>query len=278
MNDARYTDVATEPEKNSVSCDTVRFYPEKPEKVYLYGTCLVDLFYPEAGMAAVKLLQSQGVDVVFPEQQSCCGQPAYTSGYNNQAQQVAKSQINCLSEQQWPVVILSGSCGGMLRHHYPALFKQQPEWEEKADNLASRVFEFTEFLVHVLHFQPEDLGSKEQVVLHTSCSARREMNVHRTCARLIEQCANVSLLKQEHEYECCGFGGTFAVRYPEISEAMVSDKVEALCAMQADRMVTADCGCLLNITGAVEYKNKNLRGEHIAVWLWNRVNLIPTNT
>ena len=271
MVDNLSSDIIANKEMSHVNQNPIRFYPPKPDKVYLYGTCLIDLFYPEAGIAALNLLQSQDIEVIFPEQQSCCGQPAYTSGYNAQATQVAKSQIKCLSEPPWPVVILSGSCGGMLRHHYPALFKQEQEWEKKAENLASRVFEFTEFLVHVLNLRIQDKGRKENIVLHTSCSARREMNVHKTGAKLVEQCCNVTQLKQDHEYECCGFGGTFAVRYPEISEAMVNDKVNALCATRADRLITADCGCLMNIAGAAEYKNIKLPGEHIASWLWKRM-------
>ena len=187
---------------------TPQHYPKKPGKIYLYGTCLVDMFYPMAGMDAIELLEQQGVEVIFPANQSCCGQPAYTSGYEEEARAVAKSQIECF-DQPWPVVILSGSCGGMMRHHYLKLFKDDPEWEERAAELANRVFEFTEFLVNVLDYHPKDRGKEQEVVLHTSCTARREMNVNQTGARIIDECSNVTRLIHDHESECCGFGGTF---------------------------------------------------------------------
>lgn len=246
-----------------------REYPDRPEQVYLYGTCLVDLFYPEAGMDAAALLESCGIRVIYPQAQTCCGQPAYTSGYEQPAASVARSQI-ALFPKPWPVIVLSGSCAGMIRHHYPSLFQNEPIWQQKAEALSERVFEFTEFLINVLDYQPSDTGICEQVTLHTSCTARREMQVHKSGATLLDRCHKVDQLKQDHEAECCGFGGTFSIRYPEISGAMVTDKIDALIATGASKVISADCGCLMNITGAAKQQNKRLEGEHIASWLLRR--------
>lgn len=246
-----------------------RKYPDHPEQVYLYGTCLIDLFYPEAGIDATTLLESCEIRVHYPRAQTCCGQPAYTSGYEQPAISVARSQIE-LFPNPWPVVVLSGSCAGMMRHHYPRLFQGEPVWQQKANALAERVFEFTEFLINVVDYHPQDQGAFEQITLHTSCTARREMQVHESGATLVDRCNNVNRLKQDHEPECCGFGGTFSVRYPDISGAMVTDKVDALIATGAPKVISADCGCLMNITSAAKQQNKSLEGEHIASWLLKR--------
>ncbi len=245
-----------------------RVYPSRPEKIYLYGNCLIDLLQPEAGLDALKLLEREGIEVVFPEQQTCCGQPAYTSGYDDEARTVARMQMDIMSEE-WPIVILSGSCGGMMHHHYPSLFKGLPE-EQQAKYFASRVFEFTEFLVHILNYQPEDQGNHQTVAVHTSCSARREMNVHKTGWLLIDSLKNVVRKVHDHEFECCGFGGSFCVRYPDISGAMVNDKVKAITDIKPDRLISADYACLMNINGALDFQGYELKGTHIASYLWER--------
>ncbi|MRI31586.1 oxidoreductase [Endozoicomonas sp. OPT23] len=248
-----------------------RAYPEKPEKVYLYGTCLVDLLQPEAGLDALKLLEQEGIDVVFPDKQTCCGQPAYTSGYDDEARAVARMQMEVMAEN-YPVVVLSGSCGGMMHHHYPSMFKGLPE-ENHAKKFADRVFEFTEFLVHVLNYQPEDKGEPQTVAVHTSCSARREMNVHKTGWQLIDSLKNVARKVHDHEFECCGFGGSFCVRYPDISGAMVNDKVKAITDIEPDRLISADYACLMNINGALDFQGHELKGTHIASYLWERTSM-----
>lgn len=221
-------------------------------------------------MDAISLLESCGIKVTYPQAQTCCGQPAYTSGYERPAISVAKSQIDLFPEP-WPVIVLSGSCAGMMRHHYPRLFQNDPQWQQKAEVLSEKVFELTEFLVNVLDLQLNDIGLPERVSLHTSCTARREMQVHKSGATLVDRCQNVNRLIHDHEAECCGFGGTFSVRYPEISGAMVTDKVDALIATGASKVISADCGCLMNITGAAKHQNKPLEGEHIASWLRRRM-------
>lgn len=246
----------------------VKLYPPRPEKVYFFGTCLIDMFYPEAGLDGIRLLEREGIEVVFPDDQTCCGQPAYTSGYHDEARAVAEAQLALLVEP-WPIIVPSGSCGGMMRTHYPQLFAGTPR-EAEARDVASRIYELTEFLVHVCHIKLADKGRPEKVAMHTSCSARREMGLADTGPALLAQLEGVEVVEQARATECCGFGGTFAVRHPEVSAAMVEDKTQAIEAAGAEHFVTSDCGCLMNIGGRFEHQKKALGGEHIASYLWRR--------
>jgi len=248
-----------------------RTYPQqKPTQVYLFGTCVVDLFYPEAGMDSIHLLEREGLRVHFPQAQSCCGQPAYTSGYTEEARAVARTQLALFAEP-WPVVVPSGSCAGMLRHHYAELFADEPETLRQVQDLAERTYELAEFLLHVCQVDYQDRGAPTKVALHTSCSARREMQTHLHGRALLGQLEAVERVDHDHESECCGFGGTFSVRMPDISGAMVADKTRALQDSGAAQVLTADCGCLMNINGALEKQRAALRGEHLASFLWRRI-------
>lgn len=247
-----------------------RRYPNrKPTDVYLFGTCVLDLFFPAAGMDAIQLLEREGLRVHFPQGQSCCGQPAYTSGYTDEAREVARAQL-ALFGRDWPVVVPSGSCAGMFRHHYVELFRDEPETLEQAASLAERTYELAEFLLEVCRIGLKDHGEPVKVALHTSCSARREMNTHLHARALLAQLGQVERVDHDHESECCGFGGTFSVRMPDISGAMVRDKTAALKDSGADEVVSADCGCLLNINGAFDKQRDELRGEHLASFLLRR--------
>ncbi len=257
----------------------MRIYPAKPDKVYFYATCLVDLFDPDAGLDAITLLKQQNIEVIYVEKQTCCGQPAYTSGYDDEAKSVALSQI-ALFPEPYPVIVLSGSCGGMMHHHYRRLFAGSAQ-ETMVNAFCDRVFEFTEFLVHVCRAKLQDHGPDTSVVMHTSCAARREMNVHITATQLLNQLEHVELKIQDYESECCGFGGTFSVRHPNISQAMVEDKTHHLKATQADHLVSADWGCLLNINGALEFQHQQgetttMQGRHLASFLRERTLPKPT--
>ncbi|CAG0910026.1 unnamed protein product, partial [Cyprideis torosa] len=226
-------------------------------------------------VSAVQLIQREGVKVIFPQDQTCCGQPAWNSGYRDEARQVARQQIK-LFKKNIPIVVPSGSCGGMMKTHYPELFAGQPD-EREAFHVSQRIFELTEFLVDVLQIRLQDLGAPVSVAVHTSCSARREMGVADKIESLLQQLEQVTLLEQDHKPECCGFGGTFAIKQPEISAAMVEDKTTAIRATGAERLVTQDCGCMMNISGAFayQYEQKNLpqpKSQHIAEFLWERTN------
>ena len=243
----------------------LRYYPKNVTKAYLFGTCLIDGFFPDSGIDAIELLAHHGVEVIYPQGQTCCGQPAYNSGYQDQAKAVALQQVAQFPEDI-PIIVLSGSCGGMMRHHYKELLADEAEIQSFCD----RIYEFTEFLVHVLNIQLSDKGDGERVALHTSCAARREMGVHITGRHLIEQLENVELITHDYESECCGFGGTFSVKHGDISAAMVADKTKHLKNADVVRYISADWGCMMNINGALEYQKSQLKGQHIASYLRER--------
>jgi len=255
---------------------STRIYPDRPTDVYLFATCLIDQFAPQAGLDAVRLLEREGIRVHYPQAQTCCGQPAHSSGYPQEARAVALQQLN-LFDQPWPVVVPSGSCGGMMRLHYPHLFADDPELHARAVALSGRIFELGEFLVHVVNFNREDLGGDSVIALHTSCHARRQMGSHDTSVALLDTLKHVRVVEQTRIEECCGFGGTFSLLYPEISEAIVTDKVAAIKEAGAQQVVSADCGCLLNITGRAAKQDElagrkipSLPGVHLASFLWSR--------
>ncbi len=242
--------------------------PSHPEKVYFFGTCVVDLFFPAAGLAGIKLLQAAGLEVIFPQGQSCCGQPAYNSGFLDEARAVAWSQIKLFSKD-YPVILPSGSCAGMMKKHYPSLFRGRPEQAE-AEDFAARVYELTQFLVDVLDMKFDDLGEPTKVTWHPSCHSMREMGVGDQPKSLLRQLSKVELVELPRERECCGFGGTFSVRQPEVSAAMVTDKIDAIAETGAEMVVSGDCGCLLNIGGALEKAESRAHPKHIAEFLWER--------
>jgi L-lactate dehydrogenase complex protein LldE len=242
--------------------------PTRPEKVYFFGTCLIDLCYPQAGMAGIELLQREGIQVVYPQAQSCCGQPAYNAGFPEEAKKAARQQLKAFP-RDYPIVIPSGSCGGMLKYHYPKLFANQPEAAE-AQRFASRVFELTEFLVTVLDVKLEDRGQPIRVTWHSSCSALREMRVIDYSKSLLRQLKNVELIELQRERECCGFGGTFSVKQPELSAAMVGDKVADIEQTSAALLLSGDCGCLMNIGGALKHRNIPIPARHVAEFLLER--------
>jgi L-lactate dehydrogenase complex protein LldE len=242
---------------------------KKPNTVYYFGTCLMDMFYPEAGMAGIRLIQREGVRVIFPRQQTCCGQPAYNSGFPKEAKKVALKQIEIFPEN-YAIVVPSGSCAGMMKHHYPLLFAGDAQLES-VKQFSNRIYELSEFLVKVLKIKLEDRGRPIKVTWHSSCHALREMHIVDDSKSLIRQLKNVELVELQHESECCGFGGTFAVKQPAISGAMVADKVADIQQTGASRVLTGDCGCLININGAMEYQNVPAEGQHLAEFIWERI-------
>lgn len=244
----------------------IKIYPPKPAKVYLYVTCLVNHFSPNTGMDALAMLEREGIEVIVITEQTCCGQPAYNAGFIEQSMQVAQSQI-ALFPLPIPIVILSGSCGGMMRKHYPTLLVNHPTVQA----FSQRLYEFSEFLLHVCQVKLHDQGTTTNITLHTSCSGRREMGIHNTGMKLLSQLKQVTVVEHEYSQECCGFGGTFSVKQAEISAAMVEDKSIHLSRSNCDSFVSTDWGCLLNINGALQYQKSSLRGEHLATFLNKRV-------
>jgi L-lactate dehydrogenase complex protein LldE len=225
----------------------------RPPTVYFYSTCVVDLMAPQAGVDAIRLLQEAGIEVVFPKAQSCCGQPAYTSGFFDEARRVAQSQLSIFPEP-WPIVVPSGSCAGMMKHHWPKLFAGDPALQAQAQAIADRIVEWGAFAQAVpgLALPAAPVARPVKVALHTSCTARREMGTHVPSEALLRALPDVEVVQQARVTECCGFGGTFSARHPDISGAMVTDKLDALRDTGADVVVSADCGCLLNLHHAAE--------------------------
>lgn len=244
---------------------------KRPTRIYFFATCLVDLLFPAAGLSAMQLLRRAGIEVVLPRDQTCCGQPAFNAGFRNAALGVARAQLAAFSEPL-PVVVPSGSCAGMLRKHWPTLFAGQAD-ETAARALASRTWELTEFLVDVLDIRLADLGPATRVAVHCSCSARRELGVADRIEQLLRQLDGIEVLEPARATECCGFGGTFAIKLADVSGAMVQDKTAALRATGADCVVSQDCGCLMNIGGAFERQGSSPQVQHIAEFLWQRTTL-----
>lgn len=247
-----------------------RPYPPKPREVYFFGTCLIDLLYPQAGLAAVELLEREGVRVIFPQDQTCCGQPPFNSGYREQARAVARAQM-ALFPKPIPVIVPSGSCGAMLAVHYPDLFADDPEAVRAAREFSARVFEWSDFVVNVLRVRWEDRGPQVAVTYHPSCHLLRGLGVDRAPITLLQQLARVELRPLPDAAQCCGFGGTFAVKQAPISEAMVADKCAAVAETGAQVLVSVDCGCLMNIGGALAKRGSAVRAVPLPLFLKERV-------
>jgi L-lactate dehydrogenase complex protein LldE len=229
----------------------------------LFVTCLVDLFRPSVGFAVVRLLQRLGVEVVVPPEQTCCGQPAYNNGDFETAREIARQVIAAFASYDH-VVIPSGSCAGMLVRHYPELFRDEPETLAQAQSLASRTRELSAFLAEFGGERVIDAQFSGRVAIHDSCSALRELGIRAAPRALLAKVAGVEPVELKDAEVCCGFGGTFCVKYPDISARMVSDKAEAVTASGADVLVSCDLGCLMNIAGRLRRTGSPVRVYHLA--------------
>jgi L-lactate dehydrogenase complex protein LldE len=225
-------------------------------RVGLFATCLVDLFRPSVGFAAVKLIEEAGCQVEVPGLQTCCGQPAYNSGDKADAAAIAKRTI-ILFEGFDYVVVPSGSCGGMLKEHYPELLAGEPDWQARAKALSERTWELMAFLHDVRGMRRVVARYDGVVTYHDSCSGLRELGVKRQPRTLLDSVQGLTLRELPGAETCCGFGGTFCVKYPEISDKMVASKAEDILATGADTLLAGDMGCLMNMAG----KLKRLRTE-----------------
>ena len=232
-------------------------------QVALFVTCLVDLMRPRIGFAAIKLLDDAGCQVHVPLQQTCCGQPAYNNGDFHRAQAIARGVIEAF--EQFPYVVApSGSCAGMLRFHYPRLFENDPEWLPRARGLAQRTHELSEFLTDVAGVAEVHSQFGNVVTYHDSCSSLREMGVSAQPRKLLRTVQGLELRELADPEECCGFGGTFCVKYPEISTHMVDRKVHAIEQTGAAAVLAGDLGCLLQIAGRLSRQGSAVRAFHVA--------------
>jgi L-lactate dehydrogenase complex protein LldE len=232
-------------------------------RVGLFVTCLADLMRPSVGFAAVKLLEDAGCTVLVPAAQTCCGQPALNSGDSVDARAIAKNVIDAFAGFDY-VVGPSGSCMGTLRQDYPALFPDEPDWRARAEDLSRRSFELLSFLVDVLKVQTVDARFDGTVTYHDSCAGLRELGVRAQPRQLLAGVTGLTLTEMVGTEECCGFGGTFCVKYPEISTKMVDDKIAHIQASGAGTVIGGDLGCLLNIAGRIQRRGLPVRVMHTA--------------
>lgn len=232
-------------------------------RVGLFATCLMDLFRPSVGFAAVKLLEDAGCIVEVPAGQTCCGQPGYNSGDFVAARALARQTIECFAGFDY-VVGPSGSCMATIRHDYPKLFADDPQWLPRAQELARRSFELLSFLVDVRGMRRVDARYACDVTYHDSCSGLRSLGVKDQPRTLLESVAGLRLREMRDADVCCGFGGTFCVKYPDISTKLASDKVANIEASGAGTLVGGDLGCLMNIAGRLARLGKPVRVYHTA--------------
>ncbi len=231
--------------------------------VTLFIQCLVDGIYPEVGEAMVAIFRKLGIHLTCPTQQTCCGQPAFNSGYQEEARVAAKRFID-IFETADAIVCPSGSCVTMVRHHYPQLFEGDAAWLPRARHVAARTYELTEYLVDILGV--DDLGAHFDgvVTYHDSCHLLRNLRIKEQPRALLRKVSGVEFIEMNDSDHCCGFGGSFSFKYADISAAMAQDKVNNIIDSGADTVVGCDMGCLMNIQGMLSRKGSSLRVMHIA--------------
>lgn len=236
---------------------------KKSPRVALFVTCLVDLFRPTVGFAAVKLLEQADCTVEVPLTQTCCGQPAYNSGDRRDAKAIALQVIAGFAGYDY-VVTPSGSCAGMIKVHYPEMFADDPLNRGRAEELASRTWELVSFLVDICGLRQLEASWRRVVTYHDACSGLRELAVREQPRRLLASIKGLEMRELPGAEICCGFGGTFCVKYPEISDKMVSDKVADIAATGAEAVLAGDLGCLLNIAGKLSRQGGQIEVRHVA--------------
>ncbi|ALG67510.1 (Fe-S)-binding protein [Beggiatoa leptomitoformis] len=243
-------------------------------RVALFVTCLVDMFRPSVGFAALKLLTQAGCHVDVPTAQTCCGQPAYNNGDVADTEAIAKNVITAFQDYDY-VVAPSGSCAGMLRHHYTELFQTDPVWQEKARQFSAKCHELISFLVDVCKLTTVHAEFAQSVTYHDSCSGLRELNVKQQPRQLLQSVNGLQLLEMPDCEVCCGFGGTFCIKYPDISTRMVSDKVLDIQNTGAQTLLAGDLGCLLNMAGRLSRLNVPVKAYHVAEVLADMTQITP---
>ncbi len=235
-----------------------------PETVQLFVTCILDTLYPQVGDAVVRVLERVGAQVAFPAGQTCCGQPAFNAGLRAQARPAAMQTIRVFEQTEGPVVVPSGSCAAMIRHGYAELFAGDPAWLPRAQALAKRTYEFSEFLVDYLGIV--DVGARfpGKIAYHSSCHLLRDLGVSRQPRLLLEAVRQAELVDLPFAEDCCGFGGVFSAEHPEISTAMLERKIGNIQASSAPVIVSCNSGCITNINGGLHRRSLSQRAMHIA--------------
>lgn len=234
-------------------------------RVALFVTCLVDFYRPSVGFAAIRLLEAAGCDVEVPRAQTCCGQPAYNSGDRAGARAVARGLLDAFAGFDY-VVVPSGSCGGMLKKHLPDLFAEDPDLRPRAEALSAKSFELVSFLVDVMRFEGMEaaLPAPAKVTYHDSCAGLRELGVKQQPRALLGRIEGLDLVEMTTPETCCGFGGTFCVKNPDISTRMAGDKAADIAETGADLLLAGDMGCLLNMAGRISREGRPVAVRHVA--------------
>ncbi len=247
-----------------------------PQRVNLFVTCLVDEFVPKVGISVVNVLESLGVEVDFPPDQTCCAQPAFNSGFRNGARQVAARFIDTFEATEGPIVCPSGSCVAMVRNFYPDLFRDDPEKLARVEKLNERVFEFTEFLVDVLGIDDVSVEIESRATYHQCCHLLRELHIEHQPELLLESVSGLNIVPMERKEVCCGFGGTFSLKMSDISTAMLDEKLDNALATGARTLVAGDTGCIMHMQGGLRRRGADVQVVHIAEVLdeksdWHRL-------
>jgi L-lactate dehydrogenase complex protein LldE len=232
-------------------------------RVLLFGTCLVDTFFPEAGEATVRLLRRFGADPVFPKGQTCCGQPAFNAGYEAESRAAASHFLSVFDGDD-PIVTPSGSCAAMVKHHYPDLFRDDPGMLGKARRAGERIHELSQFLVRVVKAHETGLRGKGTVTYHSSCHLARSLGVREEPLLLLQSLKGATFVPMADAARCCGFGGTFMAKLPEVSCVLAEEKAAAIEATGADTVTGCDSGCLMNIADAMRRRGTKIRVAHMA--------------
>jgi L-lactate dehydrogenase complex protein LldE len=244
-------------------------------RVALFVTCLIDLFRPTVGFAAIKLLEDAGCTVEVPRKQTCCGQPAYNSGDRADAKAIALQVFDAFAGYDY-VVAPSGSCAGMLRVHYPELFANDSENLPRAQEFAERSWELVSFLVDICRVQAVSTNWQRRITYHDACSGLRELGVKRQPRQLLASVDGLTIEELPGAEVCCGFGGTFCVKYPKISDKMVTDKAADIAATGAEAVLAGDLGCLLNMAGKLYRQGRQVEVRHIAEVLAGMTDSVPS--
>jgi L-lactate dehydrogenase complex protein LldE len=232
-------------------------------RVGFFVTCLVDLFRPTVGFAAIKLIEEAGCIVEVPMAQTCCGQPAYNSGDRADAKDVARQVIAAFEPYDY-LVAPSGSCAGMIKKHYPSLFSDEPDWQRRAEALSAKTFELVSFLTDVLGVTAVKARHAGSVTYHDSCSGLRELGIQAQPRRLLKTVEGLELKELVEADVCCGFGGTFCVKYPDISNAIVEKKTVRVAESGAETLLAGDLGCLMNMAGKLKREGRATKTRHVA--------------
>ena len=232
-------------------------------KAQLFITCLADQFYTSTLQNMTHLLERLGVELNFPAGQTCCGQPLFNNGFEDKTRAVALNFMRAFADSDAPIIGPSGSCVSMVKHHYPELFAAGTPEHDLARDIAARTYEFTEYLVNVLKVTDVGAVFPHRVTYHASCHYLREMGLKTEAKTLLGAVKGLEFVQLNEEETCCGFGGAFTVTYPEVSRAMMENKVRSIIASGADTVVMCEPGCLMNVAGGLHKAGSNIRAMHI---------------